>query len=437
MDAVLARMAERHGCRAFDGNAIDPDEVDAIIQDGLAAPSSCNQQNWHFVVIGDPALKRRAAAIAGGNPHFLDCAVIIYLCFQKGWTHDKFSIVQSVAGACDHMILSAHLRGYESIWNAGIGDTAEIARMLGIPPIIEVQGALCLGYAKPDAPAIKPPRRALESVRSWNCFARPASSIYPVQPCSRYPYFAISNARNPFAVWDPKVWGWERLADFRGYSVWNKSPLAGVHRRADDGPSMEAEVADLPALAPGQHLLELMPWGGTYSVMLRRRYGPEVHLHLAELSPHNHTFIMERLRQEGSAVANLHCELMSEGRLPCADGTIDVAFLPRVLEQVPEPWRLLDEVARVLRSGGLVLVSARNLWSWHGYAYVRVRSRAQVRNAGPVRPLPAVAVRRALQRRFQLTQEFGLVNAGKAGVRRIDGVARYVAPLFVAHAIKT
>ena len=49
-------------------------------------------------------------------------------CFQKGWTHGNFSIVQSVAGACYHMMLSAHLRGFQCIWNAGIGDHAALAR---------------------------------------------------------------------------------------------------------------------------------------------------------------------------------------------------------------------------------------------------------------------------------------------------------------------
>ena len=121
--AILERLAQRRSCRAFDGSTMPRQSVEAIIRDGLQAPSSCNQQQWHFVAIDDSALKRRAQEIAGGNPHFLDAAVIIYLCFQKGWTHDKFSVVQSVAGACYHMMLSAHLRGYDSIWNAGIGDT--------------------------------------------------------------------------------------------------------------------------------------------------------------------------------------------------------------------------------------------------------------------------------------------------------------------------
>ena len=45
----------------------------------------------------------------------------------------------------------------------------------------------------------------------------------------------ISNARNPFAEWRPQVWGWDRIADFRGYAVWAKSPIAGVYRSRRQG----------------------------------------------------------------------------------------------------------------------------------------------------------------------------------------------------------
>src|SRR4051794_31242779 len=80
-ESILARLAERRSCRAFDGNSMPREVVEAIMQDGLEAPSSCNQQQWHFVVVDAPEEKRRAQAIAGGNPHFLDAAAIVYLCF--------------------------------------------------------------------------------------------------------------------------------------------------------------------------------------------------------------------------------------------------------------------------------------------------------------------------------------------------------------------
>lgn len=432
--AILERLAERRSCRAFDGSAMPRHVVEAIVCDGLEAPSSCNQQQWHFVIVDDPAQKRRAQEIAGGNPHFLDAAVIIYLCFQKGWTHDKFSVVQSVAGACYHMMLSAHLRGYDSIWNAGIGDTRLVAQMLGVPPIVEIQGALCLGRARSDAPDIKAPRRAPETVRSWNRFERPEVSLYPVKPAQAYPYFAISNSRNPFAVWDPAIWGWERLADFRGYAVWNKSPLAGVFAHRSQAPGLAQEIAALPDLDAGTHLLEILPWGGTYTALLRQRYGHGVHLHIAELSRHNHDFILERLRQEKLSLANIHADSCAGGRLSCADASIDAAFLPRVLEHTPEPWLVLDEIRRVLKPGASAVVSIRNRVSRDGWRY-RTMTKGQVPNTGPYRLLSALAVRRELRQRFAVVEEFGLAIRDWEAPRWRGWHGRF-APLYVARVVR-
>ncbi len=78
-EAILRRLAARRSCRAFDGCSMPRDVVDAIIADGLHAPSSCNQQEWHFVVVESAVRKQEAQAIAAGNRHFLDCATIIYL----------------------------------------------------------------------------------------------------------------------------------------------------------------------------------------------------------------------------------------------------------------------------------------------------------------------------------------------------------------------
>ena len=432
--AILERLAQRRSCRAFDGSSMQRDVVEAIIRDGLEAPSSCNQQQWHFIAIDDPALKRKAQEIAGGNPHFIEAAVIIYLCFQKGWTHDKFSVVQSVAGACYHMMLSAHLRGYDSIWNAGIGDTSAVARMLGVPAIVEIQGALCLGRARADAPNLKAPRRPPQAVQSWNRFERPAVSLYPVKLAKAYPYFGITNARNPFAVWNPATWGWDRLADFRGYAVWNKSPLAGVYAYPEQARGTAREVAALPDLGAGAHLLEFLPWGGTYTTLLRRRFGPHVHLHVAELSAHNHAFIFERLRQEGLSDANLHAVMYNDGHVSCADASIDAAFLPRVLDHAPDPWRVLDEIYRVLKPGAVAVVSVRNRLSREYWRYRTTTSKRQVPNTGPYRPLSALALRREVKRRFVIADEFGL-STGDARVRR--GWRGRCAPIYLVRATRS
>jgi SAM-dependent methyltransferase len=75
-------------------------------------------------------------------------------------------------------------------------------------------------------------------------------------------------------------------------------------------------------------------------------------------------------------------------RLPIADGAVDVCFSSNVLEHVPEPWRMADEIVRVTRPGGLAFVSY-TVWlgpwgghetsPWHylggGWARLRFRRR--------------------------------------------------------------
>lgn len=430
--AILERLALRHSCRDFDGSEIDPQVLAEIVRDGTEAPSSCNQQNWHFIIVTDPERKRRAREISGGNHHFAECSALIYLCFQKGWTHGNFSIVQSVAGAAYHMMLSAHLRGFQCIWNAGIGDHAALREMLGLPAIFELQGALAIGRAKPSAPPMKAPRRPFEEVHSRERFARPARSIYPVKSAKAYPFFRIRNEDNPFAEWNPARWSWEQLGDFRGYSVWAKSPLAGVYVSRRQGEATAVELGLLPGLAPGAQVLEVMPWGGTYTVALRRLLDPGAALHLAELSEHNLSFIRERLRQEGLAGEAVEMALMPGGVLPHADASLDAVVLPQVLEHCPEPERVLDEAARVLRPGGALVVSARNLLSRYGWRWARVERRAQVPNQGPFRPIPAPRLRRWLGARFEIEAEIGIGRAAVEDAEVLRGPERFLGRLYAA-----
>jgi SAM-dependent methyltransferase len=54
--------------------------------------------------------------------------------------------------------------------------------------------------------------------------------------------------------------------------------------------------------------------------------------------------------------------------LPLADRRVDVSFSSNVLEHVPEPERMLDEMVRVTKSGGLVFCAFTNWLSpWGGH----------------------------------------------------------------------
>jgi len=56
------------------------------------------------------------------------------------------------------------------------------------------------------------------------------------------------------------------------------------------------------------------------------------------------------------------------GHLPLATASVDVSCSLNVLEHVPQPWTVADEMVRVVRPGGLVFLSLTNWYSpWGGH----------------------------------------------------------------------
>src|SRR5438105_784194 len=114
---ILKSLAKRCSTREFLPIPISDETIDAIIADGLQAPTACNHQMWHFVVVRDPEMKHALQLISGSNDHFVMSPVIILPCFHMGWNHNKYAVVQGSAAAIYHMSLSAHVRGLGTTWN--------------------------------------------------------------------------------------------------------------------------------------------------------------------------------------------------------------------------------------------------------------------------------------------------------------------------------
>jgi ubiquinone/menaquinone biosynthesis C-methylase UbiE len=55
----------------------------------------------------------------------------------------------------------------------------------------------------------------------------------------------------------------------------------------------------------------------------------------------------------------------SAASLPCKDSSFDTVFSSQVLEHVPEPALMISEMGRVLRPGGLLILTAPHIWGIH------------------------------------------------------------------------
>jgi len=56
MNEVLKAIAERYSCRDFTGEPLTKEQVEALVEAALAAPSAMNLQPWHVIMITDKGL---------------------------------------------------------------------------------------------------------------------------------------------------------------------------------------------------------------------------------------------------------------------------------------------------------------------------------------------------------------------------------------------
>jgi SAM-dependent methyltransferase len=156
---------------------------------------------------------------------------------------------------------------------------------------------------------------------------------------------------------------------------------------------------------------------------------------VVELSDNNLSFIEERLHREGLDLTQVTFDMMVSGQLPHADTSMDLVILPQMLEHVPDPVALLDEVARILMPGGSVVASVRNADSAYGKLWRTEESKAQVPNQGPFTPLPATDVAAWFTARFEIDQEVGIGIDATGDAHVMTGDACYSGRLYAVRGI--
>ncbi len=135
---------------------------------------------------------------------------------------------------------------------------------------------------------------------------------------------------------------------FRLFLAEQSDPDAFYATLAEDAVGQVAEYAGLD----GRTVVDVGGGGGWFTAAFRAR---GAHCYLFEPDP-------GELRLRTAAV-------VADGYwLPVRDGGADVTFSSNVLEHVPDPLGLIEEMIRVTRPGGLVYLSFCNWYSpWGGH----------------------------------------------------------------------
>lgn len=179
-ETLLSLLRERRSIRRYASQPVPRAQVEEILEAAIWAPSSHNRQPWRFCVVTDAALRGRLAdemaerwrldLTADGMDvaeiekrvkvrrlRLLGAPVVVVPCLcmeemdrypdARRSAAERTMGVQSVALACQNLLLAAHARGLGACWMCAALFVPElILRILDLPMSWEPQALITLGY---------------------------------------------------------------------------------------------------------------------------------------------------------------------------------------------------------------------------------------------------------------------------------------------------
>jgi nitroreductase len=147
---VLEAIATRRSVRAYSSKPIPPEVMARMRQALRQAPSACNLQPWHFILVEDESLRQQVAAAANGQKWLAPAPVIVVACGLPARAYKNMggygnSVDVDLAIAVDHLTLAAVAEGLGTCW-IGAFDEAKVKPLLGIPADVKVVVMTPLGY---------------------------------------------------------------------------------------------------------------------------------------------------------------------------------------------------------------------------------------------------------------------------------------------------
>lgn len=337
---------ERRSIRRFKPDPVPRELVTQILHAGIWAPSSCNYQMWDFVVVDDPAVNARLAALSSqmGN-----APVNVIVSYGRDFSEDAWANIQSASAAIENMSLAAHVLGLGTFWITQTGDKEEVREVVGLPEDRLVVAVLALGYPA-NPPRSGPKRRPLGHVAHWNHYA---GKPIPGSP-------------------DPEDWDADLLAVYQRARVLN-----GLRHNKPRAWEVDALETALDALVPNGRAaatdaanaprwLDVLPCTGIVTERLAK-LRPGYRFDVVERTSEVADFVAARVRPRAATFGWPR----ASAQLPSPpEGAYDVVSCTYRLENLRanERAQLVADMARWLKPGGVLFLSFVNANSYHDLA---------------------------------------------------------------------
>jgi nitroreductase len=142
MNPKLEIIFARRSIRRYTGEPLTQDEIQALLEAGMAAPSASNNCPWHLVTVTNSA---KLAALAEQHPYgamVAHAAAAIIVCGDPSISPRFW--VQDCSAATENILISASAMGLGAVW---VGCYPHEDRQAGIRSVLAIPdeiGVLCM-----------------------------------------------------------------------------------------------------------------------------------------------------------------------------------------------------------------------------------------------------------------------------------------------------
>lgn len=164
-DAIAKRHSYREG---FIDAPVPREDLKKMVQAGIQAPSGKNEQTTSFVIVDDPKLVAKIAAIVDKPICHSAKALIVCVTDPRPVFHDISFAAEDCSAAVENILLAITALGYASVWMDGVlrfNNVAErIGELLGVPAGRTVRILLPVGV---PAQSVKQKEKLPFDQRAW------------------------------------------------------------------------------------------------------------------------------------------------------------------------------------------------------------------------------------------------------------------------------
>ena len=162
--SVLDVIKARGSIRSYKDKPIPKQALLDILEAARMAQSADNRQPWEFIVVTDPAIRKKLVQ-AAGNQSFVGEAAAVLVCLanpEESASVGPFGgFLIDLAIAIENMVLTAWDLGIGSCW-IGAYDEEKVKELFDVPRYLRVMSLLTMGY--PDERSGGKRRKALDEI---------------------------------------------------------------------------------------------------------------------------------------------------------------------------------------------------------------------------------------------------------------------------------